>query len=487
MKKLYYLIILTVILGLVLTGCSLLSNISQVPATEQSGISYLTKNSNGELYTEAKPFIVDLLAGQDDPGDVGEIQVWNDTENLYITYKIDKTDWYLTETHLHVACGDNPIPVNRKGNPIPGHFDYGSEENVTVKEFTISLEDINCCDLDIAAHAVVEQLTDGGCADSVYDYDQGTQKGGGDIGSGRDVLENALGSIDKSFFSLGFVDEESGGWIIVEFADYVGTYLNVVEQSPGIEYGYPLEQAKVYVSADSEGPWTDLGMADNQIAGGPEKGQSHENVFDLEECIKFVKIIDQTNQTPHSGNADAFDLDAVCGGPCYQEETAWGEGGRFVDQGNWATYFNYTIQDVLVDTVEVDPSGTDPYIYDPTNSIDLQPSDYCLIASGIYRFAGWGEYGIADALCNRRTLKYASGTDVGEGWYILDNNRLQVFVFGSAVSWLSETFGTRTLDPYNIYSYEFTHTGGIIEFGIEDNAYSDNSGDITIEIWWKCS
>jgi len=44
MKKLYYLIVLVLILGLVLTGCSLLSNISQVPATNQSGITYLTKN-----------------------------------------------------------------------------------------------------------------------------------------------------------------------------------------------------------------------------------------------------------------------------------------------------------------------------------------------------------------------------------------------------------------------------------------------------------
>jgi len=49
MKKLYYLIILTVILGLVLTGCSLLSNISQVPATEQSGIAYLTKSPSPSL------------------------------------------------------------------------------------------------------------------------------------------------------------------------------------------------------------------------------------------------------------------------------------------------------------------------------------------------------------------------------------------------------------------------------------------------------
>ena len=45
MKKLSYLIVLVVILGLVLTGC-LLSNVGQVPATEQSGITYLTKSGS---------------------------------------------------------------------------------------------------------------------------------------------------------------------------------------------------------------------------------------------------------------------------------------------------------------------------------------------------------------------------------------------------------------------------------------------------------
>jgi len=43
MKKYYFLIIVALILGLALTGCSLLSNISQVPVAEQSGITYLTK------------------------------------------------------------------------------------------------------------------------------------------------------------------------------------------------------------------------------------------------------------------------------------------------------------------------------------------------------------------------------------------------------------------------------------------------------------
>ena len=44
MKKIYYLIILALILSLILTGCSLLSNVGQVPTTGQSGITYLTKN-----------------------------------------------------------------------------------------------------------------------------------------------------------------------------------------------------------------------------------------------------------------------------------------------------------------------------------------------------------------------------------------------------------------------------------------------------------
>ena len=42
MKKYYYLIVLALILGLILTGC-LLSNVGQVPPSEQSGITCLTK------------------------------------------------------------------------------------------------------------------------------------------------------------------------------------------------------------------------------------------------------------------------------------------------------------------------------------------------------------------------------------------------------------------------------------------------------------
>ena len=49
MKKLYYLIVLTLILGLVLTGCELLSNVGQIPTSSQSGITYLTKGLSAGL------------------------------------------------------------------------------------------------------------------------------------------------------------------------------------------------------------------------------------------------------------------------------------------------------------------------------------------------------------------------------------------------------------------------------------------------------
>jgi len=49
MKKYSYLIIIVLISSLVLTGCSLLSNIGQAPTNEQSGVSYLTKGLSSSL------------------------------------------------------------------------------------------------------------------------------------------------------------------------------------------------------------------------------------------------------------------------------------------------------------------------------------------------------------------------------------------------------------------------------------------------------
>ena len=162
MKKYHFLIIVALILGLVLTGCSLLSNISQVPATGQSGISYLTKG------TLTKPDVVTLIAGQTIP--VGTVSVWNDGINIYVQYETTG-DWVMTETHLAVATTSDSIPQNKNDNPIPGHFQYNHEDRGCIKSdpYTIPLSEIGAggieCEelLYIAAHALVQKQigTDG--------------------------------------------------------------------------------------------------------------------------------------------------------------------------------------------------------------------------------------------------------------------------------------------------------------------------------------
>ena len=108
MKKLYYLIILTVILSLVLTGC-FLSNVGQVPTSEK-------KPNEGGPFPPGT-----LVAGKNI--DVGTVNVWNDADNLYVEYFITDPEWCLIETHLAVTTGPNNIP-QKNGNPIPGKFPY---------------------------------------------------------------------------------------------------------------------------------------------------------------------------------------------------------------------------------------------------------------------------------------------------------------------------------------------------------------------------
>jgi len=75
MKKYFYLIVIVLISGLVLAGCSLLSNVGQVPTTEQSGITYLTKNPGPVLaarwkFDEGSGTTASDISGKGNPGTV---------------------------------------------------------------------------------------------------------------------------------------------------------------------------------------------------------------------------------------------------------------------------------------------------------------------------------------------------------------------------------------------------------------------------------
>jgi hypothetical protein len=70
-------------------------------------------------HTADNPFTTDLIAGQNT--DVGDVEVWNDENNLYIEY-ITVGDWEITETHLYVGKTDpNTLTT------APGQFPYSSD------------------------------------------------------------------------------------------------------------------------------------------------------------------------------------------------------------------------------------------------------------------------------------------------------------------------------------------------------------------------
>jgi hypothetical protein len=137
-------------------------------------------------------FATVLCAGQNIP--VGTVGVWNDEDTLYVRYVTDG-DWMLAETHLAVETSEGDIPQNKKGNPIPGHFEYSMDHDPLVQEYTyeIPLGDwVPCTDLVIAAHAVVVDTES--CQGSVIAIERGTDGDVYEINMG-DGSSNYLGTI----------------------------------------------------------------------------------------------------------------------------------------------------------------------------------------------------------------------------------------------------------------------------------------------------
>jgi len=500
MKKLYYLIVIVLISSLVLTGC-FLSNVGQVPTNEQSEIINLTKGSSSEIT---------LWAGQNI--DVGEVQIWNDDTYLYIKYLIDEPGWYLTETHLHVACSEPEIPQNKKGNPTPGHFEYSSEHEIVdyVTEYLldpIPLNSIDCCDPVIAAHAVVCKLSDV-ITETLVSSDTETECAGYTIidpsvnpldplnyeGTWNPAVDLS-GSLPSTWYSENTSPFSGAFWISsadIREGSGLDDQYRLFSDMFEIPTGAVNRQGKLWMSADNDAiAYLDdvtnvVGEIEDVYTDSPS---GNANPFNVPHDYEF---------TPGQGSNTLYFVvrNWAWGGSnptgllykmdyeyqLLECESAWGAGTRFVEQGNWATYFTYEIQPVLLDTVEVTPYGTAAYTPTPTYSnIVLEAGkNYSLRASSTYRFANWGEYGIADAAWNYRRAANAPGGVAG--WYQQASQRLQVWIGGEAVAWQPTEY-----NPEHIYTLDVTGAGDELMFTIVDDAYGDNSGFITVEIWWECS
>ena len=123
--------------------------------------------------------VVDLIAGQNEV--IGTVTVTNDDDEITVTYSL-AGDWYMTESHLHIAsdCGD--IPQTGSGNPKVGRFEFSDHYDPATQEdtYVASLDaqgfepgDLVC----IAAHAAVFEDEDD---DGVYDAGEREETAWGD-------------------------------------------------------------------------------------------------------------------------------------------------------------------------------------------------------------------------------------------------------------------------------------------------------------------
>ncbi len=475
--------------------------VGMLAATTPASVAADTEVIQEECFT--------LLAGQDI--NVGKVCVWHDTDNLYVKYETTG-GWKMTETHLAVATDLDDIP-QKNGNPIPGQFlPYSTKHDPAVTEWTYEIPlGLGSEPLVIAAHAKVQlpELLSAPITASVASGDAL-----GDV-----LLDNVL-HIAEDTLNPGYPIDYSGpyagtpspavltwkhpSWPTITGAQWISSAYYT--EAPVSNNSWRLFTRNIVIPLNAvniTGTLTSM-TADNAeevylngtLIGsdgevyGPY-GDNHEwgtidEFPDLNLSLWTNTLEVMVRNYPGSSSSTAnptgliykLDYQYQIVERELQTETAWGAGEDFEGK-NWATYFSYTVQPILVDTVQVTPYGTDKYIPIPTYSnIDLEEGkNYSLKASGTYRFANWGEYGIADAAWNYRNAAHAPGGIAG--WYQQASQRLQVWIGGAAVTWQPTLF-----NPDHIYTFDVNGDGNQLMFTIVDDAYSDNSGFITVEIYW---
>jgi hypothetical protein len=361
--------------------------------------------------SESDPFVTELLAGQTEK--VGEVQVWNDADFLYVKYVIDAAGWCMTESHLAVATSLAGIP-QKNGNPPPGQFPYKANHNPCVTEYTyqVPITWPAGAELFIAAHAVVKYVETSTSTPDLT-WQRGTEAdplvdpdvvafypgfgGQWTPAQGFTIALNPLQPVWDSgsywppdptvpttvpagveFASWSYAYTTPDGLPNAGYSDlrrFQATFTvprgcavtDGMLRTPDFALGIPIND-NIYVFVNGQdnllfwgGTRANVlpdfeGMAGVQALRGGVVGARVPAVTDgwyipgeLPEVTAFVagaNTIDIfTEENERWGGMGKPVLDLGCEYTSY--ETAWGDGTDFPGR-NWATYFNYTIEQVYV-------------------------------------------------------------------------------------------------------------------------------------------
>jgi hypothetical protein len=497
MKKLYYLIVLTLILGLVL---------------EQSEVSYLTK------HTADDPYTTPLMAGQHD--EVGTVSVWNDDTNLCVRYQLSNDalaeGWFLTETHFAVAGGveyENgdivpPTPEaipQKNGNPPPGQFPYG-DDNLGVYDngnliggpdfyqecvLLSKLGVVSGDEVYIAAHAVVCKLSDVITATLVSRAE--TQYAGyTTVNPSSDPL-NLLSytpgvwsdAVDLMSPHSSWYDESSNpfsgaSWISYaepcKDLDYWEDHYRLFKDSFEILAGAVNCQGKLWMSADNDAiAYLDdainvVGEIEHvytTISGSSNPFKSpHYYEFTPDEGWNTLYFVVR-NWAWGAANSTGLLYKMDYEYQLLECETAWAAGFDFPGN-NWATYFAYTVPLHQIEVFAVSSI--------PVEKV-LDVGNYKFVVSGT-AFAG-GEYTEDIEFDAKYSITHSDSgdtwTDTVSGYESYGEELLDLQVNGISLEW----------GDYNVdHIYECSWTGGgVVQFCIKDIYYPNNTGYLTVEIY----
>ena len=322
-------------------------------------------------HTESDPFVTDLIAGKH--YDAGDVEVWNDEDNLYVTFNTSD-GWEMGVSHLHVATSLDGIP-QKKGNPPPGQFDYGTDHDPKVTEFTyqIELDWDTGTELYIAAHAEV-------C--KIMGYDGGLEETEATLPAIAQMMAVHATVGDPSYFTTTIaggtsIDGIYEGWCVdlsESMEDYLWYVVNVYSSyesplPPGLVdnpenldlINYILNQHFVGQPSICSGDYT-YGDVQRAIWELIDDSQSSTGLLGPWEQCRVDEILADVGANGEGyipGCGDVFAVILDCIDPddgqtsiipipieCTEDwncETAWGDGFDFPGK-NWATYFTYTVQ-----------------------------------------------------------------------------------------------------------------------------------------------
>jgi hypothetical protein len=309
------------------------------------------------------PYSVDLLAGQTE--DIGDVKVWNDGENLYVQFVYEGPDCGFLEVHLQVDEGDWYEGIlTKKGSPIPGQFEASYKPGWCFKThtFTFNLVDEGFLvgdELMIAAHAALGREMTMSVASA------------GDTATVYGPIDHYAVIADSSWGTgkLAPETEDHPYWAIVPGAAWISSYAGLYPEGWS-ENAYvpdswrwfhhefsvpgPVKEAMLMANADNaEEIYVNslLVATDGEVQGAivpsDEWGYVEDvGYVDVQEGMNALDFIVRNYPATSAGQRNptalAYKLDVTyyLGG-----DSAWGAGTRFVDKGNWATYFTYTVQE----------------------------------------------------------------------------------------------------------------------------------------------